>query len=172
LIQKQFNEDEGDGIALDDHVNGVSLTKLGKKNAIKLQESGQYPKGPKAKDCGNCGEAMDWRTTGMMQRPRKNGLYYYHKNHNRSCQKEDISIPVAVKVSNGKRCHNPRCSGVNPTFTWDKNQKLYCSESCCDGYQEWQNEVTPLKLSPSHISYTNYSKGRGRFSYFFDTCSN
>jgi hypothetical protein len=91
---------------------------------------------------------MDWRTTGQMTRAKKGGPFYYHKNHNGSCQKEDISIPVAVKVLNGKRCHNPRCSGVNPTFTWDKNQKLYCSVECCDGYQEWQNEVTtisPLK---------------------------
>jgi hypothetical protein len=135
-------DDENAILELNAQVNGVALTKLGSRNAIRLKESGQFPIGPKSKDCADCGEAMDWRTTGQMTRAKKNGPYYYHKNHNESCQKENISIKVKEKVTSGNRCHNPRCSGSNPSFLWDRNQKLYCAIECIVGYQEWNQEVS------------------------------
>ena len=45
-------------------VDGVELSPLGLNNMPKLQSTGQYPEGPKLKDCKTCGEPIDWRTTG------------------------------------------------------------------------------------------------------------
>jgi hypothetical protein len=135
-------DDENAILELNAQVNGVALTKLGSRNAIRLKESGQFPIGPKSKVCADCGEAMDWRTTGQITRAKKNGPFYYHKNHNGGCQKWNISIPVKEKVDSGERCHNPRCSSANPSFLWQKNEKLYCAIECFDAYQDWHQEVT------------------------------
>ena len=142
-------------------MNKVTLTKLGKKNAIKLQESGQYPDGPKAKDCAECGEPMDWRTTGQLTRAKKGGPIYYHKNHNGKCQKDNISIPVKILVESGEMCNNPGCSKV-PTLSWLKNKKAYCSVECIEAYRSRIVEVS-LLIIPFTI-FTLLLKGRGRLS--------
>ena len=153
MVEDQVNEDEGDGMsdwinALDENVNGVALSKLGKRNAKRLKDSGQFPDDPKPKNCADCGLPMDWRTTGQMTRAKKNGPFFYHKNHNESCQKDAVSIPIKEKVLAGKRCHNPRCSKV-PILSWLKNKKSYCSVECCEGYQEWHDEVSRILHYPN-----------------------
>ena len=55
----------------EDVINGVVLTKLGSRYAIRLKETGQFPIGPKSKVCADCGEAMDWRTSGQITRAEK-----------------------------------------------------------------------------------------------------
>jgi hypothetical protein len=101
---------------------------------------------------------------GITLRKRK---FYYNVRCNGVCLKENISIPVKVLVNSNGRCHNPRCSGVNPTFFWEKNQKLYCSVECCDGYQEWQNEVSNiLPHFSKQLLSTNGINGWGYWSTF------
>jgi hypothetical protein len=156
-------------------VNGVALTKIGLRNVPKLKTSGQFPKGPKTKNCGDCGESMDYRTTGQIQKSKNNGPYYYQKNHNGKCQKNNISIVVKEKVNSGKRCHNPRCSAVNPTYIWDVNQKLYCSVQCIDGYQDWHDAAAKevgviYSISPTHFHPEIGSMVGGHHYYFKELC--
>jgi hypothetical protein len=110
---------------------------------------------------------MNWRTFGAIQQ-QKTGNYTYRSVCNGNCLKEHHSIPVRNMVDSGDRCHNPRCSGVHPTFTWEKNEKLYCSVECCDGYQEWAKEwkakVSLLYSLP--YFFTKLLKGKGGFSFF------
>jgi hypothetical protein len=165
-------DDENAILELNAQVNGVALTKLGSRNAIRLKESGQFPIGPKSKDCADCGEAMDWRTTGQISRAKKNGPFYYHKNHNGGCQKWNISIAVKEKVDSGEICHNPRCTGV-PTLSWLKNKKAYCSLQCIGGYQDWYDAAAKevshyLPSFPNALLSRNWINGWGYGHNYFD----
>ena len=123
----------------------------GLKNLVKMlnSEVGFIPPNTLTNTCNDCGCIFQWfNNCGITLRKRK---FYYNVRCNGVCLKENISIPVKVLVNSNGRCHNPRCSGVNPTFFWEKNQKLYCSVECCDGYQEWHNEVSIIyPISPNH----------------------
>ena len=93
---------------------------------------------PPLKLCRKGRHWMNWRTNGALTK-QKSGNYTYRSVCNGVCLKVHHSVPVKMKVSIGERCHNPRCSGVDPTFIWDENQKLYCGKICIDGYQKWHD---------------------------------
>jgi hypothetical protein len=48
---------------------------------------------PPAKKCRYCGEFMNWRTSGQLQR-RKNGRYTYQGNCKGNCQREKVNAKV------------------------------------------------------------------------------
>ena len=117
----------------------VQLTKLGIKNQQKLTNpaTGEVNE-PPLKLCRKGRHWMNWRVNGAITK-QKSGNYTYRSVCNGVCLKVHHSVPVKMKVSIGERCHNPRCSGVDPTFIWDENQKLYCGKICIDGYQKWHD---------------------------------
>ena len=92
---------------------------------------------------------MDWTEVAGMRFYK--GKWYYNGQCNGECLKSHVSLPEKERVGSGLECHNPRCSGSNPSFLWDLNQKLYCAQECIDGYQEWQIEVRFFyPLYPNH----------------------
>ena len=76
-------------------VDGVLLSKLGKKNWIKLynQLTGKLSI-VTSKNCKNCGESLDWRVTGQIYKDKRNGNYYYQNNCNGGCHKEVVNDVV------------------------------------------------------------------------------
>jgi hypothetical protein len=85
-------------------VNGVlQLSELGRKNKIRLINTGQCPGGPNPKVCPICNSSMDWRTSGtIMGRKNKSGVltnYTYGTAHNGYCAKEAYSDKNSAKVS-------------------------------------------------------------------------
>jgi hypothetical protein len=149
-----WTNDENSILEQNTPVNGVILSELGLKNKANLERTGQYPNDIYPKDCNRCEEKMDWRTTGTLRSQYRKGAIYrytYHSFHNGDCLKESISIPVKTLVLNAERCHNPRCSHL-PTLSWLKNKKAYCSLECCDGYQDWHDEVGVIyTISPTNF---------------------
>jgi hypothetical protein len=131
-----------------------NFPKLGLKNLVKMLNSPTGFCPPKEKECFKSikdgdSHLMDWKSAAGIRLYK--GKWYYNPQCNGVCLKNHVSLPEKERVSTGSECHNPRCSGVSPTFFWEKNQKLYCSVECCDGYQEWHNEVSIIyPIYPTH----------------------
>lgn len=77
-------------------INGVVLSKLGKKNWVKLYniELDTLSTVP-AKDCRNCGEPMNWMTKGQIQK-RIKGNYTYQNNCHDGCHKLIVDDVVCI----------------------------------------------------------------------------
>ena len=101
------------------------------------------------KICKKCDQPMDWTENAGILLNGKASNWNWGSQHNGDCLKI-YSQKVKEKVVSGSRCHNPRCSGSDPTFLWEKNGKLYCSVECFDGYKEWNDEVSHLSHSQPH----------------------
>ena len=85
---------------------GNDLSRLGRKNFMKLRITGQLPLGPinrsfkNEKKCQECEAVMDWKTKGAIQKGRRpkwapedgEGWYTYQGHCNGECQKEQICM--------------------------------------------------------------------------------
>jgi hypothetical protein len=114
--------------------------KQGLKNLVKMLNSNvgfQPPEGKKCVKLSIDGDYhwMNWKKEAGIR--FQYGRWKYNAQCNGDCLKNHVSLPEKARVSSGLECHNPRCSGVRPTYLWEMNQKLYCAVECCDGYQEW-----------------------------------
>ena len=70
-----------------DSFGGVFLTDLGKKNWVTLQN---FSSKPKARNCSNCDNPLDWRTNGQL---RIQGRYYQSNCYN-GCHKAVVNNKV------------------------------------------------------------------------------
>jgi hypothetical protein len=134
-----------------------NFPKQGLKNLVKMLNSPTGFSPPEKKQCfksviDNNPHWMDWKDVAGIR--YLNGKWYYNPHCNSVCVKNHASLPARNRVRSGLQCYNPRCTGV-PTYLWQKNQKLYCTVECCDGYQEWSDAANKevsffYPLSPTH----------------------
>ena len=141
----------------------------GLKNLVKMLNSPIGFRPPQSeKQCKKCLQNMCWTENAGILLNRGASSWNWGNQHNGNCLKI-YSQEVKGKVEYGERCHNPRCSEVNPTFFWEKNLKLYCTVECCDGYQEWNQEVrNSLHHYPNALLSRNGINGWGYGLHFVE----
>ena len=109
----------------------------GLKNLVKMLNSPVGFSPPKSeKECKICLQMMSWTDNAGILLNRGAPTWSWGNQHNGDCLKV-YSEKIKGKVDSGEICNNPRCSGLNPSFLWEKNQKSYCTIDCIDGYREW-----------------------------------